>query len=231
MKTIILCLLSLTFLELVYAEDLKVDNKIYKDVTILRVEPDGITYMHSGGVVKLSFEELPQETRDKYGYNSEKVKDYLKRKAQSQAHAEKEYSDVMNQKTEKDLADWKAGQAYNESVDTKKAQRDKESKAIPIEGVVIKIMEDGIVIKTVIDMELIAEKKKMASNWGGFGKGKKEMKEKFNRTYGEKDYIEIFVYTDPAGHYEKEKVSFNAYEDGSWISEERDYSYRAFRIK
>ena len=47
-------------------DDIKtINGKEYKNATVSRVEPDGIVVKFSGGIVKLAFTELPEETRNK----------------------------------------------------------------------------------------------------------------------------------------------------------------------
>jgi len=46
------------------------DGRVLKNVTIVRVEPNGITYRHSEGVAKIPFVQLPKEIQAAYGYNS-----------------------------------------------------------------------------------------------------------------------------------------------------------------
>ena len=63
-------------LRLALAEDLLVDGKLLKNVTVKRVEPDGVTLLHSVGVCKVSFEDLPSDWQQKYGYDPEKAAEY-----------------------------------------------------------------------------------------------------------------------------------------------------------
>jgi V8-like Glu-specific endopeptidase len=46
------------------------DGRVLKNVVIVRVEPNGITYRHSEGVSKIPFAQLPRETQAAYGYNA-----------------------------------------------------------------------------------------------------------------------------------------------------------------
>ena len=67
MKTIIAILL---FALSAFAEDLKLENgTVMKNVTINRVEPNGLSVMTEEGIVKVKFSELPEELRKKYGYD------------------------------------------------------------------------------------------------------------------------------------------------------------------
>ena len=49
---------------------------VYKNVKIIRAEPDGITVMHSGGIAKLFFQELSPEIQQKFGYDSARANQY-----------------------------------------------------------------------------------------------------------------------------------------------------------
>jgi chromosome segregation ATPase len=60
--SIIACFSSLAF-----AEDFKtIDGKEYKDVTVRRVEPDGIVVTTKSGIAKLYFAELPTEVQTRF---------------------------------------------------------------------------------------------------------------------------------------------------------------------
>ena len=66
-----LTILAALSASLALADDFKtISGKEYKNATITRVEPDGITVKFSGGVVKIPFTELPKEVQQKYHYNS-----------------------------------------------------------------------------------------------------------------------------------------------------------------
>jgi hypothetical protein len=52
------------------AEDIKTIRGVeYKDVTVSRVEPDGVVIKYSAGIVKVPFNELPSELQEKYHYD------------------------------------------------------------------------------------------------------------------------------------------------------------------
>lgn len=48
----------------------------YYNVSVQRVEPDGITIRHSSGLLKISFNDLPQEVRNKFNYDPAKHQHY-----------------------------------------------------------------------------------------------------------------------------------------------------------
>ena len=69
------CSVLLAFAAL--AEDFKtVEGKEYKNVTVSRVEPDGIVITFSGGIVKIPFTELSPEIQKKYGYDPKAAADF-----------------------------------------------------------------------------------------------------------------------------------------------------------
>lgn len=62
------------------AEDLVTpsDHQRYLDVHVERVDPDGVTYRHRLGMVKLCFEELPAPVRQAYHYDPQRAADFLR---------------------------------------------------------------------------------------------------------------------------------------------------------
>jgi len=57
---------------------------IYKNVYVEKVEPDGITISYTPargglGIIKINFDELSDELRQKYGFDPEKKKAYEKK--------------------------------------------------------------------------------------------------------------------------------------------------------
>ena len=67
LKVLILLIL---FPPIVFAEDFKtVNGKEYKNVTVSRVEPDGIVLKTKSGVTKVYFNELPKEVQERFHYD------------------------------------------------------------------------------------------------------------------------------------------------------------------
>ena len=48
-------------------------GKTYKQAQVFRVEPDGITYMYSGGMSKIDFTDLPETVCKQHGYDPQKA--------------------------------------------------------------------------------------------------------------------------------------------------------------
>jgi hypothetical protein len=85
MKTLALFLI-LCFGSPAFADDFKtINGKEYKNVTVSRVEPDGIMIKFSGGIVKIPFTELSPEIQKKYGYDSQAAGAYSAGQNEQQA--------------------------------------------------------------------------------------------------------------------------------------------------
>lgn len=66
-----LAVLAALSASLALAEDLKtINGKEYKDVTVSRVEPDGIVLKSKSGISKVYFTELPKDVQERFHYNS-----------------------------------------------------------------------------------------------------------------------------------------------------------------
>src|SRR5260370_41507422 len=81
---IILCLASV-----VGAEDFKtIEGKEYKNVTVKRIEPDGIVLSSSSGISKVYFTELPKEVQERFHYDAEKGDEYSRKQNEEQKQRE-----------------------------------------------------------------------------------------------------------------------------------------------
>jgi hypothetical protein len=64
-------ILTTLFVSLALAEDFKtVSGRVYKDVTISRVEADGLMLRTKTGISKVYFFELPKEVQERFHYGS-----------------------------------------------------------------------------------------------------------------------------------------------------------------
>src|SRR5947199_10702240 len=67
----ILAFLIACFASIALAEDFKaIDGKEYKNVTVSRVEPDGIVVRTKSGISKIYFVELPKDVQERFHYNA-----------------------------------------------------------------------------------------------------------------------------------------------------------------
>jgi len=64
-------ILIVCFASIALADDFKTtDGKEYKNVTVKRVEPDGIVLSSKSGISKVYFTELPKEVQERFGYDA-----------------------------------------------------------------------------------------------------------------------------------------------------------------
>jgi thiol-disulfide isomerase/thioredoxin len=81
----ILTFVILCFASVALAEDFKaIDGKEYKNVTVSRVEPDGIMLMSKSGISKVYFTELPKEVQERFHYDAAQATAYSAEQAASQ---------------------------------------------------------------------------------------------------------------------------------------------------
>ena len=77
MKRSIVYIITCACLKLACAEDLTLsDGKVYSNVKVNRVEPDGITISHGSGITKVYFWELTADIQQKYSYDPAKAREY-----------------------------------------------------------------------------------------------------------------------------------------------------------
>jgi hypothetical protein len=70
-------ILIVCFASIALADDFKTtDGKEYKNVTVSRVEPDGIVLITSSGISKVYFTELPKEVQERFNYDAAKAAAY-----------------------------------------------------------------------------------------------------------------------------------------------------------
>lgn len=70
-------ILTALFASIALGDDFKtINGKEYKNVTVSRVEPDGIVLRTKSGISKVYFLELPKEVRDRFHYNSAQAAGY-----------------------------------------------------------------------------------------------------------------------------------------------------------
>ena len=106
-KMKILTFLILCFASLALAEDFKaIDGKEYKNVTVSRVEPDGIVLTSSSGISKVYFTELPKEVRERFHYNPMKAAVYSARVTASQDAYQKQQEQLRRKVAERNNRYW-----------------------------------------------------------------------------------------------------------------------------
>jgi len=82
----VLPFLILCFATVAVADDFKtVQGKEYKNVTVSRVEPDGIVLKSKSGISKIYFVELPKDVQDRFHYNAAIASAYSAQQTVNQA--------------------------------------------------------------------------------------------------------------------------------------------------
>lgn len=80
--------LILCFTTVALADNFKaIDGKEYKNVTVSRVEPDGIVLRTKTGISKIYFVELPKEVQERFHYNAAIASAYSAQQAVNRATA------------------------------------------------------------------------------------------------------------------------------------------------
>jgi hypothetical protein len=103
----ILTFLILCFASVALAEDFKtIYGKEYKNVTVSRVEPDGITLISSSGVSKVYFTELPKEVQKRFHYDAARAAGYQSQQAAAQEAFRKEQEELRRKRAEEKNKYW-----------------------------------------------------------------------------------------------------------------------------
>jgi hypothetical protein len=92
-----------------------VEGKEYKNVTVKRVEPDGLVLSRKSGISKVYFTELPKDVQQRYGYDAEKAAAYSAEQNAALEQARKQQEEATakrNEQLAKEQAgvDWTTGQ-------------------------------------------------------------------------------------------------------------------------
>jgi len=93
----VLPFLILCFTTLAVADDFKlVSGKEYKNVTVSRVEPDGIVLRTKSGIAKIYFVELPKDVQERFHYNAANAAGHFAKPAASQAASQNRQAELPN---------------------------------------------------------------------------------------------------------------------------------------
>jgi hypothetical protein len=101
MKSAKILILAVCLALVALADDFKTtDGKEYKNVTVKRVEPDGIVVSSKSGISKVYFTELPKEVQQRYGYDPGKASAYTAEQSAALEQARKQREEASRQKAE-----------------------------------------------------------------------------------------------------------------------------------
>jgi chromosome segregation ATPase len=94
-------ILIISFASIALADDFKTtDGTEYKNVTVKRVEPDGIVLSSKSGISKVYFAELPNEVQQRFNYDPEKAAAYSEVQNSAQEQLRKQQEEALRQKAE-----------------------------------------------------------------------------------------------------------------------------------
>src|SRR6266498_1496230 len=93
--------LLLAALQLAIADDFKtINGKEYKNVTVKRVEPDGLILSSKSGISKVYFNELPKEVQERFHYDAAQGQAYSAEQTAGQEALYKQRQEAERQRTE-----------------------------------------------------------------------------------------------------------------------------------
>jgi hypothetical protein len=80
------------------ADDFKtINGKEYKHATVSRVESDGIVLKTKSGISKVYFTELPKDVQQRFGYDSDKAREYVAGQNKAFEEIQKQQAEQMRQ--------------------------------------------------------------------------------------------------------------------------------------
>jgi len=98
-KMKILTFSMVCFVSVIRADDFKtIDGKEYKNVTVRRVEPDGIVLITSVGISKVYFTELPKDAQVRFVYDPQRATAYSGQQAANYAEYQKQQQEAQRQR-------------------------------------------------------------------------------------------------------------------------------------
>jgi len=89
------------------ADDFRtIDGKEYKNVTVSRVEPDGIVLVTRSGISKVYSTELPTEVQERFHYDATKAAAYSTERTANQQEFRKQQDELQRKLTEEKNEYW-----------------------------------------------------------------------------------------------------------------------------
>lgn len=145
-KTAVVILVALSA-SIALADDFKtIDGKEYKNVTVKRVEPDGIVITHSAGVARIPFKELPKDVQERLGYHAAEIetapaaaRDAEEKQIEEQRAAEQERAE----REQKAAADLRESEERFKAAETQAAESYKITRKGKLSGQVFVATKGG----------------------------------------------------------------------------------------
>ena len=124
-KAIVAACCSLLFAFAAAADDFKtIDGKEYKNVTVSRVEPDGIVLVTRSGISKVYFTELPKEVQERFHYDATKAAAYSTERTANQEAFRKQQEELRRKLADEKNKYWIGQEPLKNQQDNAKNRQD-----------------------------------------------------------------------------------------------------------
>ena len=107
------------------ADDFRtIDGKEYKNVTVSRVEPDGIVLVTRSGISKVYFTELPKEVQERFHYDATKAAAYSTERTANQEAFRKQQEELRRKLADEKNKYWIGQEPLKNQQDNAKNRQD-----------------------------------------------------------------------------------------------------------
>jgi len=191
------------------------DGIRFENVSVSRVEPDGLVLMGEAGIQKVPFEKLPTNVQKEYGYDPVKAVGFreseTKKRAQS-LQAIREANAAADARAAAEQTAWDKEEAKRQQ---EAVLRTKAANAVAIRGKVVQVTKDGLLVN--------CEQPEPSSTWGtqsyGGGGGPKTTSSQSGnpppkRPKSEYGYFLIVGHPNATSIADGSAVNVDAFEDG-----------------
>jgi hypothetical protein len=97
-RNTIIAIIATLSASLAFTDDFKtINGKEYKNVTVSRVEADGIVIKGKSGISKVYFTELPKDVQQRFGYDADRAREYAAEQNKGLEEAQKQQVEQMRQ--------------------------------------------------------------------------------------------------------------------------------------
>lgn len=184
----------LFFAQLTFADDITTtDGKRYENVSVSRVEPDGLVVVGESGILKLPFEILPQTLKEKHGYNPEKAAAFKQASQEALVASEK---------------------ARREKLAKQKEIAEQLAKAKRVDARVLQVTDEGLLVDCDFDAGVVSS---LQSVGGGGGTYAPESLRKPRKQLPYVSGVVLLVgHPKQASLVDRSRVDVDAYENGTY---------------
>jgi hypothetical protein len=103
-RNTIIAIIATLSASLAFTDDFKtINGKEYKNVTVSRVEADGIVIKGKSGISKVYFTELPKDVQQRFGYDADRAREYAAEQNKGLEEAQRQQVEQMRQSEQERL--------------------------------------------------------------------------------------------------------------------------------